>query len=176
MDIRAEPGPATFSPPGLKIPFGLDTRERLIAVTQHVRSGVLHYFIPSRAITTLIGATKTSQWGRLFAWDEWGPQRTRCFLSPQPVSNVWVCTTYGMRGVLPKIDHSSWWLFEFNQGVVHQSLRERQVKVKETRVSKPFRKDVVTRGQFQISTFRGDEHARCEVMLSEDNLVFVDVR
>jgi len=176
MDIRAEPGPATCSPPGLKVPFGLDTQDRLIAVTQHVRSGVLHYFIPSRAMTMLIGERDTGQWGRVFPWEEWGPQRTRCFLSARSLSNVWVCTTYGMRGVLPKLDHSSWWLLEFNQGVVQQSLRERQVKVKESRVAKPFRNDVVTRGQFQIATFRGDEDSRCEVMLSEDNLVFVDVR
>ena len=193
IDIRADPGPSWRPNAKLQVPFSQDTSNALFVVTLWtlLEDGVqsLVQFLPSNGLTSFIKDEATS-----YEWEEWGPYRSRIFISPQPHSDVWVCYVHGWKYVTLEESGASKdgfvaRLFDFNQAVIQRNYGDTRISAdadadrwlcqKTGVVMAPgtiFEDLVETRLPYrsQVLSIK-DAHNHCLALCSEDHIILVDV-
>lgn len=190
IDIRADPGPSWQPNAKLQVPFSQDTSNALFVVSlwilldNAVQS--LVQFLPSNSLTSLIKNGVTS-----YEWEEWGPYKSRLYISPQPHSDIWVCYVHGWKyvtseGLGASEDGFVARLYDFNQVVIQRNYRDTRTSAGDRWLCKEtgtelapgaiFEDLVETRLPYrsQVLSIR-DAHNHCLALCSEDHIILVDV-
>jgi len=178
MNIRADPGPLWKSK-SLHHPFSNDTQSFIFVVS--VQS-FLHS-IPSSYLCALVESAQLEQIST-YEFDAWINRKTRLFIPLKPPSETWVCYIYGNKFLFPKCPSPQnetrflLHLLDFNQlgrpvgGVAEKSeppgLKQKQKPLK--KLLKNASLSYQSYGQYVDNA-----HKHCEVMISEDNIILIDV-
>jgi len=180
MDIRTNPSPLRKDKPSnSQCPFYHDPDNFVLVVTV---TSFLHC-IPAAHLLSLV-ASAQSEKTATYEWGSWINRQTCLFIPLNPPSDEWVCYVYGTKFVFADWarhrDESSCLLrlFDFNplarrdgdqtNNLPPPGLISKQEIVKRllSGASLPYR---------SYALYLEDTHDHCQAMISEDNIILVDV-
>jgi len=180
MGIRADPGPLRKDKPSdSQFPFSHDPDNFIFVVTV---TSFLHS-IPAAYLLSLVELAQSEK-TITYEWDSWINRRTCLFIPLNPPSDDWACYVYGTKFIFDewrRPDNDSRFLlrlFDFNplirrEGNKIDSLpppglmsKQKVVKKLLSGASLPYQPSAL---------YLEDTHDHCQVMISEDNIILVDV-